>query len=114
MSETPFVWAGVLTMLMVAVFLIAVTWPVIGEWRDDWRQYAAGTALGGPCAEDPTLPQCDDQDRTLEKWELVPWIMTIGLAAGLLALCFPAGRDLRPGGGWPSLSRARDFLRSQR
>ena len=112
MNENGFVWAGVLAMVAFSVLLIAIAWPVVDRWQDDWRQYAHETRFGGVCTSETPPPECET-DPPLERWRLVPWTLTLGLAAGLLALCLPGGPDLkRRRGRW--LRRAAGFLRSQR
>ena len=115
MSANAFIWGGMLSMMFISVMLMLIVLPVVNEWEDDWREYAAETAFGGPCAEDPTLPECGGGWMP-ERWQLVPWMLTVGYAASLLALCLPFDKELSRGNG-PGPGRARrfwNFIREQR
>ena len=51
----------------------------------------------------------------MERWQLVPWLLTFGFAASLLALCLPVDYGLRRSdGGGGGARRAWNFLREQR
>ena len=114
MNESSFAWAGAMAMVAVSVLLIAIAWPVVGEWEDDWKRYAHETRFGGVCTQEIPPPECADNP-PVERWQLVPFVMTVGLAAGLLALCLPYGRAVRRRGvDGRFFRRARDFLKSQR
>ena len=101
-------------MVAISVLLIAIAWPVVGEWEEDWKRYAHETRFGGVCTQETPPPECAD-NAPVERWQLVPFIMTVGLAAGLLALCLPGGLAVhRRGRNGRWLSRAKQFIKSQR
>ena len=50
----------------------------------------------------------------MERWQLVPWMLTFGFAASLLALCLPIDKELRRSNGKGRMRRAWNFLREQR
>ena len=114
MSEGSFVWAGVMAMVAVSILLVSIAWPVVDGWQDDWKRYAHETRFGGVCTQESPPAECAD-DPPLERWQLVPWMLTVGLTAGLLALCLPGGMAVRRRGSdgrWAR--RAADFFRRQR
>ena len=114
MSEGSFVWAGAMSLVAIAALLIAIAWPVVGGWQDNWREYAHDTRFGGLCTSEEPPPQCATNP-PLERWQLIPWVLTVGLGAGLLALCLPFGREVRRrGGDGRYLRRVVDFMKSQR
>ena len=114
MSENAFVWAGMLAMMAVAVVLMLIALPVVENWRDDWRQYAHETKFGGVCSAEPAPPECADNP-PVERWQIIPWMLTAGYAAALLVLCLPVEAVLRrsPEGGG-RLRRAWNTMREQR
>ena len=114
MNQGSFTWAGVIAMLAISLMLINLAWPVVGVWEDDWRKYAHESRFGGVCTSETPPPECAT-DPPLERWLLVPSMLTVGLAAGLLALCLPGGLELhRRGRDGRWVKRAYHFLRQQK
>ena len=114
MGEGSFVWAGAIGLVAIAALLITIAWPVVSGWEDNWREYAHDTRFGGLCTSEEPPPECTT-DPPLERWQLIPWLLTVGLSAALLALCLPYGRELRRrGGDRRYLKGTIDFLKSQK
>ena len=96
MTESSFTWAGTIALVFLAVLLLAVVWPQVDGWYDDWRQFAHESRYGGECSADPQPAQCAE-DPPAELWMFVPWLLAVGSTASMLIICYPNSVPLRRG-----------------
>ena len=91
MHENSFTFAGSLSLLALAVLLLAFVWPEIDAWHDDWRDYAHESRYGGVCSDpdSTTRPAECDTAPPVELWMFVPWLLAIGTTAAMLVMCWP-------------------------
>ena len=87
MRSVYFEYAGVLSLLFIAIFLLAFIFPRVNDWSEDWRSYAHTSEYAGACSAPSPPPQCDEGSafRGLDDRPL---------AAGCRQHAVPAGRHL--------------------
>ena len=90
-------WAGVMALAMLSMILFGLLVVQVNGWYEDWRAFAHTSEFAGACSNpvphDPLDPGsrpagCDDSP-DFEMWMFVPWLLVVGTAGALLALCWP-------------------------